>query len=114
MKSLDIFFEANGKDAYQIILKNSEHCTFSDCPILVNILKEISGLISTSLDIMVYNLSYENGIILMKGEAKNVDDISAIKSELMKSKYFKEVTMGSTSLTREGGKVSFDLRIEVK
>ena len=81
---------------------------------VLNILKEMSGLIASSLDIIIYNFSYENGVINLKGEAKNVDEISAIKSELMKSKYFKEVTMGSTSLVKDGGKVNFDLRIDVQ
>lgn len=81
---------------------------------VLNMLKEISGLIPVSLDIIIYNLSYENNVILIKGEAKNVDDISAVKNELLKSRHFKEVTMGSTSLAKESGKVNFDLRIEVK
>ncbi|HQI74194.1 MAG TPA: PilN domain-containing protein, partial [Smithella sp.] len=81
---------------------------------VLNILKEMSGLIASSLDITIYNFSYENGVINIKGEAKNVDEITAVKSELMKSKYFKEVTMGSTSLVKDGGKVNFDLRIDVQ
>jgi general secretion pathway protein L len=81
---------------------------------VLNILKEISGLIPSSLDIVIYNMSYENNVILIKGEAKNVDDISAVKNELLKSRHFKEVTMGSTSLAKDSGKVNFDLRIEVK
>jgi hypothetical protein len=38
----------------------------------------------------------------------------AVKNDLLKSRYFKNVTMGSTSLTKDGGKVDFNLRIEVK
>lgn len=38
---IDDFCQKNGSNSYKIILKNSEHCTFSDCPILVKILKEI-------------------------------------------------------------------------
>ena len=37
-----------------------------------------------------------------------------IKKELLKSRYFKDVTMGPTSLAKDGGKVDFDLRIELK
>jgi hypothetical protein len=85
----------------------------SDTSVL-NMLKEISGLIPSSLDVIIYNLSYENNVILIKGEAKNVDDISAVKNELLKSGHFKEVAMGSTSLVKDSGKVNFDLRIEVK
>ncbi len=81
---------------------------------VLNILKEVSGLIASSLDIVIYNFSYENGVINMKGEAKNVDDISAMKNELMKSRYFKDVVMGPTNLAKDGGKVNFDLRINTK
>lgn len=38
---IDTFCQRNGVNSYKIILKNSEHCTFSDCPIIVNVLKEI-------------------------------------------------------------------------
>ena len=81
---------------------------------ILNILKEISSLVSPSLDTVITNLSYENSIVLIKGEAKKIDDISAVKNELLKSRYFKDVTMGSTSLAKDGGKVDFDLRIELK
>jgi len=81
---------------------------------VLNILKEISSLVPPSLDIIITNLSYENSIVSIKGEAKKTDDISAVRNELLKSRYFKEVTMGSTSLARDGGKIDFDLRIELK
>ncbi len=84
-----------------------------DIPV-VDLLKEISGLISTSHDLIITDFNCENTIILMKGQAKNIDDISAIKNELAKSKYFKDVAMGSTSLSKQGTKVDFDLRIELK
>jgi Tfp pilus assembly protein PilN len=80
----------------------------------LDVLKEISSLVSPSLDIFINNLSYENNIVSIKGEAKKTDDISAVKNELLKSRYFKDVTMGSTSLDKDGGKVDFDLRIELK
>jgi Tfp pilus assembly PilM family ATPase len=81
---------------------------------VLNMLKEISSLIAPSLDIVITNLSYENSIVSIKGEAKKTDDISAVRNELLKSRYFKDVTMGPTSLAKDGGKVDFDLRIELK
>jgi len=81
---------------------------------VLNILKEISSLVPPSLDIMITNLSYENSMVSMKGEAKKTDDISVVRNELLKSRYFKDVTMGSTSLAKDGGKIDFDLRIELK
>lgn len=41
--SVDKFCQSNGAPSYKIILKNAEHCTFSDVPILVNVLKQITG-----------------------------------------------------------------------
>ena len=84
-----------------------------DIPV-VDLLKEISGLISTSRDIVITDFSYENAAVSIKGQAKNIDDVSAIKNELAKSKYFKDVAMGSTSLAKQGAKVDFDLRIELR
>jgi len=84
-----------------------------DVPV-VDLLKEISSLISTSRDIVITDFSYENTAVLIKGQAKNIDDVSAIKNELAKSRYFKDVAMGSTSLTKQGTKVDFDLRIELR
>jgi Fimbrial assembly protein (PilN) len=84
-----------------------------DIPV-VDLLKEISGLISTSRDIVITDFSYENTAVLIKGQAKNIDDVSAIKNELAKSRYFKDVVMGSTSLSKQGTKVDFDLRIELR
>ena len=84
-----------------------------DVPV-VDLLKEISSLISTSRDIVITDFSYENTVVLIKGQTKNIDDVSAIKNELAKSRYFKDVVMGSTSLDKQGTKVDFDLRIELK
>jgi hypothetical protein len=33
-----------------------------------------------------------------------------VKNELLKSRYFKDVTLGSNSLAKDGGKVYLDLR----
>lgn len=82
--------------------------------LVVDLLKEISGFISPSLNIVITDFSYEKGIALIRGQAKNIDDITAVKNELVKSIHFKEVSMGSTSLTKEGAKVDFNLRIELK
>jgi len=81
---------------------------------VVELLREISSLVSSSLDIVINGLTYENKIIVMQGEAKKIDDVSAVRNELLKSGYFKDVTIGQTSLTKDGDKVDFNLRIEVK
>jgi len=79
-----------------------------------DLLKDISGLISPSLDVVFTGLTYENRVISIKGEAKTMDEVTAVKNDLMKSKYFQEVTTGSTSLTKDGNKVDFSLRMDVR
>jgi Tfp pilus assembly PilM family ATPase len=81
---------------------------------VVDLLKDISGFIPPSLEIIIANFTYENDVVIIKGEAKNIDAVSAVKSELMKSKHFKEVSIGATSLAKQGSKVEFDLRIALK
>lgn len=80
----------------------------------VELLKEISGLVPPSINMVINSLTYENRVISIKGEAKTIDDVTLAKNDLLKSRYFKDVTMGSTSLTKDGGKVDFNLRIEIK
>jgi general secretion pathway protein L len=84
-----------------------------DVPV-VDLLKDISSFIPPSLDVVITDFSCENGIALIKGQAKNIDDVSAVKNELIKSRHIKDVTMGSTSLAKEGARVDFNLRIELK
>ena len=81
---------------------------------VAGILKEMSVMIPASLDIVFTHFHYENNLVLVKGEAKKIDDISAVRNELSKSKYFKKVTVGGTSLGKESTKVDFDLRIEMQ
>ena len=52
--------------------------------------------------------------MIIKGEAAKMDDVTAVKNQLEKSKHFKNVSIGSTSLAREGSRVNFDLRMELK
>ena len=85
----------------------------SDVTVL-DLVKDISALIPPAADIMITNFSYENEIVQVKGEARDIDAVSAAKNELMKSRYFKEVSITSTALAKQGGKVDFDLRITLK
>jgi general secretion pathway protein L len=81
---------------------------------VLELLKDMSGFISPALDIVITHLHYENNIVLLKGEAKKIDDVTTVKNELLKSKTFKNVTISSTALAKEGAKVNFDLRIELR
>lgn len=78
------------------------------------LLKDISGLIAPDMDIVINHLYYEKAVMIIKGDAGRMDDVTAVKNELEKSKHFKNVSIGSTSLAREGSRVNFDLRMEVQ
>jgi len=80
---------------------------------VLEILKDMSTLISPPLDVQITHFHYENDVVLVKGEAKKIDDVTSVKDDLLKSKYFKNVIINSTSLAQEGAKVNFDLRIEL-
>lgn len=77
------------------------------------LLKDISTYISPALSIIITYLHYENNIVLLKGEAKSIDDVTSVKKELLKSKTFKNVTISGTRLATEGALVNFDLRLEL-
>ena len=78
------------------------------------LLKDISGLIAPDMDIVINHVYYEKAVMIIKGDAGRMDDVTAVKNELEKSKHFKNVSIGSTSLAREGARVNFDLRMEVQ
>ncbi len=79
-----------------------------------DLLKEISARIPPSLDVVVHHFSYDGGVIAMQGEAKDMDEVTAVKNALAQSALFQEVAIGQTALAREGGRVDFNLRITVK
>jgi len=81
---------------------------------VLDLLKEISEFILPTLDILIADFSLENNVILIKGEAENIDALAAVKAELIKSKYFKEVVVNSTRLAKKDRKVVFDLMITLK
>jgi len=81
---------------------------------VLELLRDMSSLIAPSLDVLITHLHYENNVVLLKGEAKKIDDVTSVKNELTKSKYFKNVTISSTALDRGSAAVNFDLRIELR
>lgn len=81
---------------------------------VVDILKEISALMPAAAGVILTDFSCENGIVTLSGQAQNMDAVSAAKNELVKSRYFQDVDIASSSLTKDGDKVQFGMRIELK
>ncbi len=82
--------------------------------LVIEMIRDISGLISPDLQIVIYHFHYENNWILLKGEAKKIDDVTSVKNALLKSTVIKNVVVNSTSLGKDGTKVDFDLKLELK
>ncbi len=76
-------------------------------------LKEISAKIPPSLDVVVHSFSYDSGVIALQGEAKDSNEVSAVKNALAQSPLFQDVAIGQTALAKNGGRVDFNLRITV-
>jgi type II secretory pathway component PulL len=77
-------------------------------------LREISSLTPPSTDFLMTSFDYNGGTAVIKGEAEDFNAVEQIKSELSKSKYFKTVAVGSSNALKEGGKVIFSMRINLK
>lgn len=78
----------------------------------LDLLREISVLAPPEL--LVTSLTLDGDAVGLKGEAKNFDAVDTVKKTFANSKYFKTVTIGSTTLTRQGTGVEFDLKVILK
>jgi general secretion pathway protein L len=78
------------------------------------LLKDISRLAPPATELLLNSFVFEKDMILLKGQAKNFDAVDALKREFMKSTVFDTVTIGGTTLTKQGDKVDFDMRVTLK
>jgi Tfp pilus assembly PilM family ATPase len=81
-------------------------------PTVLDLLKELAGL--APADLLLTSLTLDGDVIGLKGEVRNFDAVDTIKKALANSKYFKTVTIGSTSMIKQGSGVEFDLKITLK
>lgn len=79
---------------------------------VLDMLKAIAELAPP--DMLLTSFVLEGDAIGVKGEARDFDAVDTIKTALAGSKYFKTVTIGSTSMIKQRGGVEFDLKIALK
>lgn len=79
---------------------------------VLDLLKELTGLVPA--DLLLTSLNLDGDVIGLKGEVRNFDAVDTVKKALANSKYFKTVTIGSTSMIKQGSGVEFDLKITLK
>jgi hypothetical protein len=75
----------------------------------LDLLREISIIAPANL--LLTSFSLDGDAIALKGEAVNFDAVDTFKKAFANSKYFKTVTIGATSLMKQGSKVEFDLKV---
>lgn len=80
---------------------------------VLNILKDISGLVNKSSDFIITSFTFDGAFVEIKGETDNFNTVDNIKTDLDKSRYFKNVTTSSASRIKKGNRVGFDLRMEL-
>jgi len=78
----------------------------------MDLLREISML--SPPDLLVTSFNLDGNAVGMKGQARNFDAVESIKKTFANSKYFKTVTIDSTSLMKQGDAVEFDMKIILK
>ena len=67
---------------------------------VLDLLKELAGL--APADLLLTSLTLDGDVIGSRGRSVNFDAVDTIKKALANSKYFKTVTIGSTSHDQAG------------
>ena len=81
---------------------------------VLDVLRDISALAPTGTELLLSSFTLENNIVTIRGQAGNFDAVDAIKRELAKSKLFGSVTIGATTLLKQGEQVEFDMQLSLK
>ena len=78
------------------------------------LLKDISRLAPPETELLLNSFVLDKDMILLKGQVKNFDAVDTLKREFMKSAFFETVAMGAATLTKQGDKVEFEMRVTLK
>lgn len=78
---------------------------------VLDLLKDISASAPPATEFLITSFNLDDDRVVIKGTAKNFDSVDTLKKEFARSKNFKTVEIGATSLVKQGDKVEFDLRM---
>lgn len=79
----------------------------------LSLLQELSARIPAAFEVLLHNLSLEEGNMTIKGEARDFETVERIREALARSPLFSSVVLGASNLQKDGQKVAFDLTIKV-
>lgn len=79
---------------------------------VLSILRDMSVLVPASVEFVITNFTYDGQTIRLQGETDNFNTVDAIRASLERGDAFESVTITSANMMRQGGRVTFDLRME--
>ncbi len=78
----------------------------------LQILKDISQRVPTSMDVQVTRLVVDPETVRMSGDTNTFNAVDTIKNSLEPSAYFSGVTITSANLDRTGKRVQFEIKLQ--
>jgi general secretion pathway protein L len=79
---------------------------------VLQILKDISQRVPTSMDVQVTRLVVDPETVRMSGDTDTFNAVDTIKNSLEPSAYFSAVTITSANLDRTGKRVQFEIKLQ--
>ena len=80
---------------------------------IIELLTELSARIPANLSVEVVRMVADMDIIRMKAVTGDFNTVDNVQKELVKSRYFKNVTISSANQSIQGDKVNFELKLEL-
>jgi len=77
---------------------------------VLTVLRDISERVPASYPFQILRFSFDGESIRFRGETDNFETADKIKKELGGSEFLRNVAMTSSSLTRAGNRVEFEMK----
>jgi general secretion pathway protein L len=79
---------------------------------VVDLLKDISNRLPSSLDILITNMIIDQTTVRMSGETDSFNTVDSIKNNLEPSEYFNNIDISSAKMDRAQKRVQFEIKLE--
>lgn len=79
---------------------------------VLDLLKDISFRVPDGADVHMTRIVIDPDMVLVKGETDTFNTVDAIKKGLEPSSFFKDVTISSANLERDGDRVTFEMKLQ--
>ncbi|MBN2372196.1 pilus assembly protein PilM [bacterium] len=79
----------------------------------LDILRELSVRIPKEYDILVQEIQFHDGKVMLKGKSETFETLEKVKSSLNNSKIFKNVNIAEANIKGQGNQVNFNIVMEL-